>query len=264
MNPSTLDELSSTPKPSIHMSFWDHLSDFRKLLIQCLSALLLGCILSIFSFAYLADFMNKPLQIASKSNPELLQGLVTQSPMGVFSVLFQISLLGGTALSLPFMLFFIARFISPALSIQEKKVFIPLLVSAFLFFVIGACFSYFFVIPASLIFSMQLNHTFGFQLIWSATHYYSLVTWMTIGIGLCFEFPLAVLALVASGLVASKKLIQVRRYVLMGILVIGAAIIPGGDPISLILLALPLYLSYEIVIWIGQKLENKKQYAKNL
>ena len=242
------------------MSFWDHLSQLRQLIIQSSLALLGGCIVSICLFPYLAKVMNGPLSKAAKTNPEILQGLVTNSPMGVFSVLFQISLLGGLGLALPVILFFVARFISPALTSREKKIIFPLSLIAFVLFLVGASFSYFFVLPASLVFSMELNNTFGFKLIWSAVDYYSLVSWMTVGIGLCFEFPLVVMALVASGLVSSQKLVSIRRYILIGILIVGAAIIPGGDPISLILLATPLYASYELVIWVGKKLEKKRIY----
>jgi sec-independent protein translocase protein TatC len=257
---STLPEkdLNAPLIPSKHQSFWSHLGELRSLLIQSFCLWLLACMVAAFCFPFLAKGMNWPLFQAAKKNPELLQGLVTNSPMGVFSVLFQICFFGGTGLSLPFILILWARFLGPALSMREKKLLLPLAMGAFVLFFVGACFSYFWVVPASLSFSMELNKLFGFKLIWSAADYYRLVCWMSLGIGLCFEFPLVVLGLLAGGLVSVAKFKSIRGYMLLGILIVGAAIIPGGDPLSLILLAGPLYGSYELVLFVGNRLEKRK------
>lgn len=252
-----------TQTPNLHkktMPFWDHVEAFRTLLIRIITTLIAMCILSGFFFSLCAQIMNWPLIHAAQDNPEIIQGLVTTSPMGIFSVFIQVCVLGGIALSLPFNLMYIAYFISPALSSKEKKVLVPVSIAALCLFSLGALFSYLFILPASLAFSIKLNTLFGFKLIWSAPHYYSMVIWMTLGIGLCFEFPLAILALISTHLVSIKKLQSIRKHVLVGILIVGAAIIPGGDPISLIILAIPMYASYEGVIWIGKKIEAKRNH----
>lgn len=260
MHASTLEPKTDIDDQSknINMPFWDHVSDLRKLIIKCILSICIGCVIAASCFPFCAKIMNFPLIQAAQGNTEIIQGLVTTSPMGIFSVLIQICLLGGMGLALPFILFFIAGFISPALNQKEKKIIFPLGISAFFLFIIGSTFSYFWVLPASLVFAMELNQIFGFKLIWSAPHYYNLVVWMTIGIGLCFEFPLIILALLASNLVSVQTFKNIRRYMIVGILIVGAAIIPGGDPISLLLLAGPLYASYEIIIIIGQKMEKKR------
>ncbi len=257
---STLPEkdLYCPTTPSRPQSFWGHLGEFRKLLIQSFSIWFLGCVLAAFCFPVLAQGMNWPLYKAAAHNPELLQGLVTNSPMGVFSVLFQICFFGGTGISCPVLLVLWGRFLSPALKEKEKRVLLPFSLSALGLFLIGAFFSYYWVVPASLSFSMELNKLFGFKLIWSAADYYHLVCWMSLGIGLCFEFPLVVLALLASGLVSLKRFQAIRGYMLLGILIVGAAIIPGGDPISLVLLAGPMYASYEAILLLGQSIERKR------
>lgn len=257
---STLPEkdLYCPTPPSGPQSFWGHLGEFRKLLIQSFSIWFLGCVLAAFCFPLLAKGMNWPLYKAAKHNPELLQGLVTNSPMGVFSVLFQICFFGGTGISCPVLLVLWGRFLGPALKEREKQLLLPLSISALGLFALGACFSYYWVVPASLSFSMELNKLFGFKLIWSAADYYRLVCWMSLGIGLCFEFPLVILALLASGLVSLKRFQAIRGYMLLGILIVGAAIIPGGDPLSLILLAAPMYASYEGILLLGQRMERKR------
>ena len=251
------DPSTSSPQQE-GMSFWEHVEDFRSLILRCSAIFILSCITVACFFPFFADLLNAPLKKALGDHPDLLQGLVTTTPMGIFSVLIQVCFLGGLALSLPIMLYLGARFVAPALSSKEKHILGPGCIAAFALFSGGALFSYYFVLPASLTVSIQLNKLFDFQLIWSAPGYYGLVVWMTLGIGLCFEFPLILLLLLKVGLLSSQKLKEVRRYMIVGILVVCAAIIPGGDPFSLIILAGPLYLSYEGVILLGERIERRR------
>lgn len=255
VGPKPQEPISTAEKP---MGFLDHLEELRRLILKSLLVFLAGCTVIACFLPQFAKLMKAPLDKALISNPDLLQGLVTTSPMGIFSVLVQICFLGGLALAAPIMLFFMGQFLAPALTPKEKKTLLPTCLTAFVLFLIGASFSYFLVLPATLIVAMQLNALFGFQLIWSAPHYYGLVVWMTLGIGLCFEFPLILLALNTLGILSADRLASIRRYMIVGILVVGAAIIPGGDPLSLMLLATPLYASYEGVIWLGRRTERKK------
>ena len=243
------------------MPFLDHLDELRSVIFRCMLSLIIGsCIVGGF-FPFFADILNYPLTVALAGNTEALQGLVTHSPMGIFSVLIQICFLGGLAISLPVMIYFIARFLAPGLTEEEKRVLFPSCLAVLGLFLVGALFSYFFIIPASLAVSISLNQTFGFQLIWSAPIYYGMIVWMTLGIGLCFEFPLALLLLIYAGTVTANKLKQLRRHMIVVILLVAALITPTSDPVSLCILALPLYGLYEAAILVGSKLEKKKGLA---
>jgi sec-independent protein translocase protein TatC len=237
------------------MPFLNHLEDLRKALVRSCIALLLGCGIVGAFFPFFADMLSWPLKRAMGDHPDLLQGLVTTSPMGIFSVLLQVCFLGGLALSLPFILYFMGTFITPGLETKERRILIPSCVAIFVLFTMGALFSYFLVLPASLAFSIRLNQLFGFQLIWSAPHYYGLVVWMTVGIGLCFEFPIAILSLIFMRLLSAEKLRSLRRHMVVIILIAAALITPGGDPFTLSVLAIPMYFLYEASILIGAKLE---------
>lgn len=240
------------------MTFFEHLEEFRGLILRCLSSFLIGCILVGCFFPYFADLLNWPLRHALNGDDSLVQGLVTTSPMGIFSVLMQVCFLGGLAIALPFMLYFIAKFISPALRKNEIKLLFPGCMSILGLFAIGAAFSYFYIIPATLSVSISLNKVFGFQLIWSAPMYYGLVVWMTIGIGLCFEFPLVLLVLMYLGIVSSTKLRKIRKYMVVAVLIAAGLITPSSDPFSLFAVAAPLYVLYELAILIGARYEAKK------
>lgn len=246
------------------MGLLDHLEDLRLTVVKCAGALLFGCIIVGLFFPFFAKILNWPLQQAMQDNPNLLQGLVTNSPMGIFSVLLQICFLGGLAIAFPFVLYFIAQFIAPALSKNEKQILVPGCIAVLVLFFVGASFSYFLVLPTTLAISIQLNEIFGFQLIWSAPHYYGLVVWMTLGIGFCFEFPLAIVFLSYLGIVSATKLRSIRRYMVVAILIASALITPGGDPFTLAILAIPLYLLYEAAILVCAKIEKRRQLAEEL
>lgn len=240
------------------MTFFEHLEEFRGLILRCLSSFLIGCIVVGCFFPYFADLLNWPLNTALKGDMSSIQGLVTTSPMGIFSVLMQVCFMGGLALALPFMLYFTAKFISPALRENEVKLLLPGCIAVLALFVLGAAFSYFYIIPATLSVSISLNKVFGFQLIWSAPMYYGLVVWMTIGIGLCFEFPLVLLVLMYLGIISSTKLKKIRKHMAVAVLIAAGLITPSSDPFSLFAVATPLYILYEIAILIGARYEAKK------
>ncbi|GAB4283223.1 MAG: twin-arginine translocase subunit TatC [Opitutales bacterium] len=252
-----MNESLETAKPEGAMPFLDHVEELRRVALRCAGFLLCGIVIVGAFFPFFADVLSWPLKQAMGGHPELMQGLVTTSPMGVFSVLLQVCFLGGLSISLPFMLYAMGRFVMPGLKRQERLVLIPLSAGIFSLFLIGALFSYFLILPASLAFSISLNQLFGFELIWSAPHYYGLVVWMTLGIGLCFEFPLIIIALIYMRVLSVEKLRAIRRHMVVVILITAALITPGGDPFTLSLLALPMYLLYEAAILIGQRIEAK-------
>lgn len=241
------------------MTFFEHLEELRHVLLRSFSALILGCIVVGCFFPFFADLLNYPLRAALEGDSSTLQGLVTTSPMGIFSVLMQVCFLGGLAISLPLILFFIARFISPALKKRELEILIPGCIAVLVLFTIGAAFSYFYIIPATLSMSISLNKVFGFQLIWSAPMYYGLVVWMTIGVGLCFEFPLALLVLMYLRIISSTRLKKIRRYMIVAVLIVSGLITPTSDPFSLFALAIPLYILYELAIFVGARYERKRE-----
>jgi sec-independent protein translocase protein TatC len=256
LSPSNL-QVPQTHSPS-PMCFWDHIEDLRKTLLKCTLSLIISfCIVGCF-FPFFSQILNRPLQQALLDHPNLIQSLVTNSPMGVFSVLLQFFFMGGLALSFPAILFFIAQFITPALNQKEKYILLPGCLAIFGLFALGALFSYFFLLPLTLKIAIQLNTIFGFQLIWSAPHYYGLVVWMTLGVGLCFEFPVAIILASLLGLITSQQLITWRKIMFTLLLILSALITPGGDPFSLFILTLPLYLLYEAAILICKKIDQKR------
>jgi len=214
------------------MSFLDHLEESRKTIISSVICLLLGVTVIIYFLEPIANILARPYHTAlGDDGPALegLEGLTTTGPFGVFTVIFQVSLIGGAILALPAILFFVAKFVSPALTAREKKVIIPICISSFILFVMGACFSYFLILPASLKASMFFNELLGFETIWRADSYYGLLMWMVLGIGLSFEFPMILVALVYVGIFSTKQLKKFRPYSFVVFLIVSAIVIKQGN-----------------------------------
>jgi sec-independent protein translocase protein TatC len=172
----------------------------------------------------------------------------------------KICFLGGIGLSLPMILYFVGSFVVPGLTTQEKKVFFPGCVAATFLFLAGASMTYFFILPLSLAFTIEFSfNVLGLDVYRpEAGNYYSTVIWMTFAVGIAFQFPLVLILLIRIGILSVKKLRESRRLVLVILMVSAALITPGGDPVSLCILTIPLYILYEFAILFGSFIEKSK------
>lgn len=241
------------------MSFLDHLEEFRWTIARSIVAFFIGAILVACFIGDLTEFLQIPLNQAYGSIDDARQQLVTKSPMGVFSVLLQVIFLGGFTLSLPFVLYFLGAFVAPGLNEREKRMLVPSSIAAFFLFIAGVIFSFLVVLPLTLSFSVKMNDFLGFTLWWTATDYFSLIVWFSVALGCFFQFPLVTVILVVLGVVTTAQLKQCRRFVFVGILVFAALLTPGGDPISLAIMSLPMYALYEVAILVSLRIERHRR-----
>jgi sec-independent protein translocase protein TatC len=167
--------------------------------------------------------------------------------------------LGGLALSAPFMLFFAGQFVGPALSEKEKRAVLPLCVAAFVLFFIGAAFGFFLLMPNTIRMAVHLNDFLGFAYRWTAGTYFSTLSWLVIGVGATFEFPLVVVLLVWIGLLTTEFLRKYRRHAIVVIFILAAVLTPDPNPVTQTFLAVPLYLLYEISIIVSSRVEKRKR-----
>ena len=171
----------------------------------------------------------------------------------------KICFLGGLGLSLPFILYHIGGFVTPGLTLKEKKIFFPGCLAATFLFLVGSGMTYFFILPLSLAFTIEFSfNVLGLDVYRpEAGNYYSTVIWMTFAVGLAFQFPLVLLLLVRIGVLSVGTLRKSRRFVLVILMISAALITPGGDPVSLCILTIPLYFLFELSILIGALIEKK-------
>ena len=196
------------------------------------------------------------IHFAGGKDRNLLQVIRSYSPI---FIAMKICFLGGLGLSLPFILYFIGGFVTPGLTSKEKKIFFPGCLAATLLFLAGSGMTYFFILPLSLAFTIEFSfNVLGLDVYRpEAGNYYSTVIWMTFAVGLAFQFPLVLLLLIRIGIINVLKLRKSRRFVLVMLMVSAALITPGGDPVSLCILTIPLYFLFELSILLGSIIEKK-------
>jgi sec-independent protein translocase protein TatC len=183
---------------------------------------------------------------------------------GSFIVATKVAFYGGLVLASPFIFYFIAHFVFPALRMREKKYVYRGLGFGAGLFALGVCFCYFILMPVALTASVQYAEWLGFTANqWRAEDYVGFVCKFLLGMGLGFELPVVVLTLVKIGVMNYRMLAAGRRYVIVVSAVLGA-ILTTPEVITQILMAVPLYMLYEICVWIAwywERQEKKREAA---
>jgi sec-independent protein translocase protein TatC len=239
-----------TQKDPNSMGFLDHLEELRWTIGK---SVLVFAIIFVVMAVFLKDVahvLNWPLNRAFANAGERT-GLVTTSPMAVFSVYLQVCFLGGLFGALPFVLFFIGRFVAPALNPREAKILLPACIASFVLFITGGAFAYFVLVPSAIKVSVFFNRLLDFELIWSADRYYGLLSWMVLGMGAAFQFPMVIQILVFLGIVEVAQLKKIRRIMIVVFFVISAIITPTPDPLTQSMVALPMIALYELSIQVA-------------
>jgi sec-independent protein translocase protein TatC len=193
---------------------------------------------------------------ANRLYSELAAPLVARLPQGAHLIATEVAspfvtplkLAFYTALfiSMPVILYQLWAFVSPGLYKHEKRLARPLLAAALTLFYCGCAFAYFLVLPAAFRFLTAVTPA-GVEMMTDITHYLDFVMLMFFAFGLCFEVPVAVVILAAVGLVDIDKLRNARRYAIVGAFAVAALITPP-DITSMIMLAIPMCLLYELGI----------------
>jgi len=206
----------------------------------------------------LAIGTNRVLGWQVSDDPDAIAGaqrmkidLINLSPAGGFVVAFQVAIYGGVVLASPFIFYFIAAFVFPALKIRERKyVYRGLMIGVGLF-LSGVAFCYFVLMPLALAAAQMYSHWLGLgALQWRAEEYISFVCKFLLGMGLGFELPVVVLTLVKIGVVDYRMLSRARRYMIVINLFLGA-ILTTPEILTQLVMFVPLQLLYEITVWIA-------------
>jgi sec-independent protein translocase protein TatC len=159
-------------------------------------------------------------------------------------------------LSLPLILYQLYAFILPAFTAQERRVALPLMSAIPALFIVGVVFGYFVVLPPAVRFLQNFNND-SFDILVQARDYYRFSIMTLVGMGLLFQIPVGVLALTRLGVVSVAQLRAGRRYAIVAIAVI-AMLLPGTDPVTMLLSMLPLIVLYEVSILIAALMDRRR------
>jgi sec-independent protein translocase protein TatC len=227
------------------MTLVEHLDELRTRIIVSGIVLVLAVTLCFWQNHLLLDIANKPL-------PRDLEPL-TFSPTEPFFTTIKLSVYGGILLALPLLLYQVYAFVLPAFSPTERRVVLPMLLAVPFLFIAGTVFAYFVVMPPALSFLLGFNaDQFNIQI--RGSEYYGFFVLTLIGVGLLFQIPVGVLAVTRLGIVTPEQLGRNRRYAIL-IIAIVAMLLPGTDPVTMLISMAPLYLLFELSLllarWFG-------------
>lgn len=247
------------------MTFWDHLEDLRHMLFRVLGAMFVASIAffiwmpSIFDSVIMAPcFGDFPIYRLFCHITQLFTNdttfcdesfhiqIINIRLAAQFMIHMEMSFLLGLIVIFPYLLFEIWRFIAPALYDKEKSGFRMAFSLSSILFYAGVCLSYFLVFPITLRFlaGYQLTSLVSNQL--SLDSYISNFITLNLLMGLVFELPMIALILSKLGIVKRRFFRKYRKHAIVVLLILAAVITPTGDPFTLMIVALPLYLLYEI------------------
>jgi sec-independent protein translocase protein TatC len=245
------------------MTLVDHLTELRSRLIKSVLAVVAGGVICFVMYPQIFDVLIAPYErIATDENSLTGEAgqLITTDPLEGFSVRLKVAAYGGIALAMPVILFQIWRFVTPGLYAHERRYALPFVVSSMALFVTGASLAYY-TLPRALDFLITIG---GPDLITAFTpsRYFSLIMYMMLAFGIGFEFPILLIFLQMAGILEPQTLANVRRYAIVGIFVLVAVITPSGDPYSLMMLAVPMVLFYELSILAGKLIKRRRARAE--
>lgn len=232
--------LEDSPK-----TFLEHLEDLRGLILRIIGVLVCSMLVCAFYAQDILRIFTLPLTKIGKNPDDFLSVLNVTAPVDIH---FQLCFVGGIIFALPFIFYFIGSYLLPALESKERRWILPVFISGVVLFLMGVAFCYFALLPNTLRVFIEYNEWFGFKTEWTISHYLNFVVNMLLAFGICFELPLVVLALNFMGVVSSKMLAEGRKHAILVILIFSAVITPTPDAFSMMMMAGPMYVLYEICI----------------
>jgi sec-independent protein translocase protein TatC len=223
-----------------------HLTELRKRLTYSAIIVLVAVVVCFIEKNFVFDVLMYPLSGTPYKSEKLFAFSVTEP----FMAILKISIYAGLLIALPFLLYQFWAFILPGLYEREKKSVIPYVALSTGLFLAGVAFGYFVVLPVGL--SWLLNFSSAqFNVMLHVDAYVSFISMFLLAFGVVFELPLVMMLLAWARIVDYKKMRKYRKYAVLVNAVIAMIITPSQDPISMMLMLIPLLILYEFGIWLA-------------
>jgi sec-independent protein translocase protein TatC len=226
----------------------EHLEELRQRLFVCLGALLLGFVVTYAFHRHVLHWLNRPL-------PRHIGKPTTFGVAEPFLTVMKISLFGALILALPVILWQVWSFLAPAVDDAQERRVRWFVVFASGLLAAGIVFGYFVALPAAVHYLTNFDRA-EFRIQLRARDYYSFVTMVLLAMGIVFELPVFVLALVRLGILSTPQLRRNRRVGYFVVACVGVAL-PGIDPITTVIETIPLWALYELSIWLAVLAERR-------
>jgi sec-independent protein translocase protein TatC len=240
------------------MPFTQHLEELRRRLVISAISVMVGFVVCYAFKELLFEVLMKPWIEALPKGQEAK--LIYTAPHEAFFTYMKVAFLGGIGLATPVIIYQIWSFVAPGLYENEKKYFLPVVFASSVFFLGGASFGYFFVFPVGFQFFTSFANEYITPMI-STKEFFSFSIRMLLAFGVVFELPVFMFFLAKLGLISSNYLRKKRRYAIVIIFIVAAAVTPSPDVFSQCLMAGPLLILYEASVWIVYFFGKKEKIA---
>ncbi|NLI91015.1 MAG: twin-arginine translocase subunit TatC [Peptococcaceae bacterium] len=236
-----------------NMAITDHLKELRKVILISAYAIAAGSIGGWLLSDYTYKILAKPIEGISQTH------FITTTPMEPILVKLQVSLVVGVIIALPIILWQIWSFILPALKENEKKYVYFIVPPSLILFLTGASFSFLVVLPMGLKFLLLAGSGVESTPFVTMSSYLRFIITFLLSFGLVFQLPILLLLLIRIGVISPDFLARKRKWAFFIIIVLSAIISPTPDLVTQLLMAGPMYMLYEVSIWLGYLITRKKK-----
>jgi sec-independent protein translocase protein TatC len=237
------------------LTFIGHLSELRKRLLKCVIVLVITIAISFFlTEPYIFPALKLPIEdLLSAEGSNLVFTQMTE----MIGTYMKVAIASGIVIAMPYLVYQLLMFVSPALTRQEKKRVYLILPWITLMFIAGVAFGYFILLPPALKFLFTFGSDIATAMI-RIGNYISIVTRLLVASGGVFETPVIITFLARLGIVKPKMLSSKRRHAIVVAFILAALITPTFDPVNQSLVALPLIVLYELSIWLAKLVQPKE------
>lgn len=229
------------------MPLFEHLEELRSRLLVCFLAVGVGFVASYFVKDRIFEILMKPWVNAMPADQPAK--LIYTAPHEAFFVYMKVSLISGTLLAAPVILWQVWRFVAPGLYQNEKRYLLPVLFCSCLCFASGVLFGYFIVLPVAFKFFASFQTEYITPML-RTTEYLAFANKMLLCFGVAFQLPVFAFFLAKLGILSSDFLKRKRKWAIVLIFIAAAVLTPSPDVVSQLLMALPLLVLYEASVWI--------------
>jgi sec-independent protein translocase protein TatC len=245
---SLKQQSQARPRPEA-MTVVEHLVELRTRVLVCAAAFLIAGVAAFLLYPWIISFLRHPYCEVAPSHC----GFYITGPLEGLALRVKIAAYGGLFLASPVLLWELWRFITPGLNPKEKRYAIPFIVASISLFSLGGLVA-FLTFPHAL---KWLDSIGGPSLheIFDPINYISLIVLLMVVFGITFQFPVLLVSLEVAGVLTAKKLSSWRRWAIVLIVVVAGVVTPSSDPFSMMALAIPLYLFYELSVVVGRVIQ---------
>ncbi|QIG51234.1 twin-arginine translocase subunit TatC [Nordella sp. HKS 07] len=246
-------DIDATEAPLI-----EHLIELRRRLIYIVIGFAIAFIGSFAFSTQIFEILILPFKWGTGIGTDIQ--LITIKLLGFFLVKLKIAFFGAMFITFPLIAIQIYRFVAPGLYNNERNAFRPYLIATPIFFVLGACLVFFFLLPVAIKFFYSLVEGTGVSLMPDVEAYLDFVMMLVLAFGLCFQLPVILTLLGQIGVLSYEQLRSGRKFAIVGVFVVAAVLTPP-DPISQIAMAVPLMGLYEVSVQAVRFLERRRAAA---